>query len=73
MFIKKKATSSAFQALITQHNFAVGSSGIKQVFLMLISLNLWYIIIKKKSIKNEGSVCTNIVKNSNLSFFKNKL
>lgn len=30
MFIKKKATSSAFQALITQHNFAVGSSGIKK-------------------------------------------
>lgn len=72
MFIKKKATSSAFQALITQHNFAVGSSGIKQVFLMLISLNLQH-IIKTKSIKNEGSVCTNIVKNSYLSFFKNKL
>lgn len=72
MFIKKKATSSAFQALITQHNFAVGSSGIKQVFLMLISLNLRH-IIKTKSIKNEGSVCTNIVKNSYLSFFKNKL
>lgn len=44
MFIKKKATSSAFQALITQHNFAVGSSGIKQVFLVVISLNLWHII-----------------------------
>lgn len=67
MFIKKKATSGAFQALITQRNFAAGSSEIKNIFLMLIEFAEYNFF--KKSVKNKGSVRTNIVKNSYLSFF----